>query len=84
MELWHGSQRCIPKAFVKVFKIGGAKGGMKCKGGGSMDLCLDSMGLGELTWPWNGNAKTLYPNCMIITRVIGDIFIFHLAKLGVN
>jgi hypothetical protein len=52
------------KAFVKVFKIGGAKGGMKCKGGGSMDLCLDSMGLGELTWPWNGNAKTLYPNCI--------------------
>jgi hypothetical protein len=35
----------------------GQKVGWSEKGSGSMDPCMDSMGLGELTWPWNGNAK---------------------------
>lgn len=72
------------KLLLRCSTLVGQKVGWSEKGGGSMDPCLDSMCLGELTWPWNGNPKTLYPNCIIITRVIGDIFIFHLAQLGVN
>ncbi len=66
MELWHGSQRCIPKAFVKVFNIGGAKGGMKWKRWWYYGSLLGFNGLGwtnlALEWKPQDTLSKLHNN----------------------